>query len=201
MEDSKNARKFDWAKAIYELAINQSSTVNEIIESAGLDPEGGDVADLDLSDLDLTEQDLCGWDLSSANLTNTLLTRTNLKKAKINAENLIRAKDWRKAYIDDDLRRQASILEEVSTLLLKRVDELELSIRSAHLLKNDNIIYIGDLIQKTEAEMLRVPNFGRRSLNEIKEVLAGMGVHLGMEVPNWPPENIEELAKRFENQG
>ncbi len=84
--------------------------------------------------------------------------------------------------------------------LLKKVDELELSVRSANCLKNDNIVYIGDLIQKTEAEMLRTPNFGRKSLNEIKEVLASMGLHLGMEVPTWPPENIEELAKRYEDQ-
>ncbi len=82
--------------------------------------------------------------------------------------------------------------------LLKKVDELELSVRSANCLKNDNIVYIGDLIQKTEAEMLRTPNFGRKSLNEIKEVLAQMGLHLGMDVSGWPPENIEELAKRFE---
>jgi DNA-directed RNA polymerase subunit alpha len=82
--------------------------------------------------------------------------------------------------------------------LLKKVDELELSVRSANCLKNDNIVYIGDLIQKTEAEMLRTPNFGRKSLNEIKEVLASMGLHLGMEVAGWPPENIEDLAKRFE---
>jgi DNA-directed RNA polymerase subunit alpha len=82
--------------------------------------------------------------------------------------------------------------------LLRKVDELELSVRSANCLKNDNIIYIGDLVQKTEAEMLRTPNFGRKSLNEIKEVLAQMGLHLGMEIPAWPPENIEELAKRLE---
>ena len=82
--------------------------------------------------------------------------------------------------------------------LLKKVDELELSVRSANCLKNDNIVYIGDLIQKSEAEMLRTPNFGRKSLNEIKEVLAQMGLHLGMEVSGWPPENIEDLAKRFE---
>ena len=82
---------------------------------------------------------------------------------------------------------------------LKKVDELELSVRSANCLKNDNIVYIGDLVQKTEAEMLRTPNFGRKSLNEIKEVLAQMGLHLGMDVPGWPPENIEELAKRFED--
>jgi DNA-directed RNA polymerase subunit alpha len=82
--------------------------------------------------------------------------------------------------------------------LLRKVDELELSVRSANCLKNDNIIYIGDLIQKTEADMLRTPNFGRKSLNEIKEVLSQMGLHLGMEIPNWPPENIEELAKKLE---
>jgi len=82
---------------------------------------------------------------------------------------------------------------------LKKVDELELSVRSANCLKNDNIVYIGDLVQKTEAEMLRTPNFGRKSLNEIKEVLAQMGLHLGMEVPGWPPENIDDLAKRFED--
>ncbi|AZU03428.1 DNA-directed RNA polymerase subunit alpha [Glycocaulis alkaliphilus] len=84
--------------------------------------------------------------------------------------------------------------------LLKKVDELELSVRSANCLKNDNIVYIGDLIQKSESEMLRTPNFGRKSLNEIKEVLAQMGLHLGMEAPNWPPENIEDLAKKFEDQ-
>ena len=84
--------------------------------------------------------------------------------------------------------------------LLRRVDELELSVRSANCLKNDNIVYIGDLIQKTEAEMLRTPNFGRKSLNEIKEVLAQMGLHLGMHVPNWPPENIEEMAKKLQDQ-
>jgi len=82
--------------------------------------------------------------------------------------------------------------------LLRKVDELELSVRSANCLKNDNIVYIGDLVQKSEAEMLRTPNFGRKSLNEIKEVLSVMGLHLGMEIPNWPPENIEDLAKKLE---
>ena len=84
--------------------------------------------------------------------------------------------------------------------LLKKVDELELSVRSANCLKNDNIIYIGDLVQKTESEMLRTPNFGRKSLNEIKEVLSSMGLRLGMEIPGWPPENIEEMAKKLEQE-
>ena len=83
--------------------------------------------------------------------------------------------------------------------LLKKVEELELSVRSANCLKNDNIIYIGDLVQKSESEMLRTPNFGRKSLNEIKEVLQQMSLGLGISVPEWPPENIEELAKKFED--
>ena len=82
--------------------------------------------------------------------------------------------------------------------LLKKVEELELSVRSMNCLKNDNIIYIGDLVQKTEPEMLRTPNFGRKSLNEIKEVLNSMSLYLGMEIPNWPPENITELSKKLE---
>jgi len=83
--------------------------------------------------------------------------------------------------------------------LLKKVEELELSVRSANCLKNDNIIYIGDLVQKTESEMLRTPNFGRKSLNEIKEVLTHMELNLGMSVPDWPPENIDDLAKKYED--
>ena len=88
----------------------------------------------------------------------------------------------------------------INRYLLKKVDELELSVRSANCLKNDNIIYIGDLVQKTEAEMLRTPNFGRKSLNEIKEVLSSMGLRLGMDIPGWPPENIEEMAKKLEQE-
>ena len=97
--------------------------------------------------------------------------------------------------IEEDLE---SVLP-FSRNLLKKVDELELSVRSANCLKNDNIIYIGDLVQKTEPEMLRTPNFGRKSLNEIKEVLKMMSLELGMDVEGWPPENIEELAKKHED--
>ncbi|HJD56408.1 MAG TPA: DNA-directed RNA polymerase subunit alpha [Rickettsia endosymbiont of Pyrocoelia pectoralis] len=86
-----------------------------------------------------------------------------------------------------------------SPYLLKRVDELELSVRSANCLKNDNIIYIGDLVKRTESDMLRTPNFGRKSLNEIKEILAKFNLRFGMDVPDWPPENIHELSKRYED--
>jgi DNA-directed RNA polymerase subunit alpha len=83
--------------------------------------------------------------------------------------------------------------------LLKHVDELELSVRANNCLKNDHINWLGELVQKTEADMLKTPNFGRKSLNEIKAQLEAMGFHLGMEVPGWPPENIDKLAKKFEN--
>ncbi|MDR1826257.1 MAG: DNA-directed RNA polymerase subunit alpha [Rickettsiales bacterium] len=83
--------------------------------------------------------------------------------------------------------------------LLKHVDELELSVRANNCLKNDHINYLGELVQKTEADMLKTPNFGRKSLNEIKAQLEAMGFSLGMEVPGWPPENIGQLAKKYEN--
>ncbi|MDR0367209.1 MAG: DNA-directed RNA polymerase subunit alpha [Rickettsiales bacterium] len=84
-------------------------------------------------------------------------------------------------------------------VLLKKVDELELSVRANNCLKNDDIMYIGELVQKSENDMLKTPNFGRKSLNEIKEQLGLMGLYLGMDVPGWPPENIDELARRCEN--
>ncbi len=80
--------------------------------------------------------------------------------------------------------------------LLKKVEDLELSVRSMNCLKCDNVVYIGDLVQKTESEMLKTPNFGRKSLNEIKDVLSSMGLYLGMQVAGWPLENMEEVAKR-----
>ncbi|USO01915.1 MAG: DNA-directed RNA polymerase subunit alpha [Alphaproteobacteria bacterium] len=82
--------------------------------------------------------------------------------------------------------------------LLRRVEELELSVRSANCLKNENIVYIGDLVQKTEQEMLKTPNFGRKSLNEIKAVLSEMGLDLGMNTPDWPPEDVDALTKKIE---
>ena len=84
-------------------------------------------------------------------------------------------------------------------MYLSAVDELELTVRSANCLKAEQIYYIGDLIQKSEQDLLRTPNLGRKSLNEIKEVLGVMSLYLGMEVPNWPPENIEEMARKIED--
>ena len=83
--------------------------------------------------------------------------------------------------------------------LLKHVDELELSVRANNCLKNDKINWLGELVQKTENDMLKTPNFGRKSLNEIKAQLEAMGLSLGMEVPGWPPENIAALSKKYED--
>lgn len=85
--------------------------------------------------------------------------------------------------------------------LLTRIENLELSVRSQNCLKNENTIYVGDLVVKTEAKMLQMPNFGKKSLNEIKDLLAKMNMRFGMEVQGWPPENVEELAKKYEEEG
>ncbi len=110
-----------------------------------------------------------------------------------------------KAFINFEEPEEATLEEKIAELpfnkhLLQKVDDLELSVRSANCLKNDNIIYIGDLVQKTEAEMLRTPNFGRKSLNEIKELLANMDLHLGMQVEGWPPENVEALSAGIDTE-
>ncbi|MBP7190558.1 MAG: DNA-directed RNA polymerase subunit alpha [Rickettsiaceae bacterium] len=102
---------------------------------------------------------------------------------------------------DDAEEEKEEEVEELpfNPVLLKKVDELELSVRSQNCLKNDNIVYIGDLVSKTEAEMLKTPNFGRKSLNEIKDILSGFNLKFGMDVEGWPPENLEILAKKYED--
>jgi DNA-directed RNA polymerase subunit alpha len=81
---------------------------------------------------------------------------------------------------------------QVDPILLRPVDDLELTVRSANCLKAENIYYIGDLIQRSETELLKTPNLGRKSLNEIKEVLASRGLTLGMKLENWPPAGLEK---------
>jgi DNA-directed RNA polymerase subunit alpha len=80
---------------------------------------------------------------------------------------------------------------QVDPMLLRPVDDLELTVRSANCLKAENIYFIGDLIQRSETELLRTPNLGRKSLNEIKDVLASKGLSLGMKLENWPPAGLE----------
>ena len=82
----------------------------------------------------------------------------------------------------------------IDPILLRPVDDLELTVRSANCLKAENIYYIGDLIQRTENELLKTPNLGRKSLNEIKEVLASRGLTLGMRLDDWPPAGLERSS-------
>jgi DNA-directed RNA polymerase subunit alpha len=97
-----------------------------------------------------------------------------------------------------DLKGMPTQIEEkkatqIDPVLLRPVDDLELTVRSANCLKAENIYYIGDLIQRTETELLKTPNLGRKSLNEIKEVLASRGLTLGMKLENWPPAGLEKV--------
>jgi len=97
--------------------------------------------------------------------------------------------------VDVTPQKEVSIEPEFNKNLLKTIEELELSVRSYNCLKNENIIYVGDLVIKTEVEMLKTANFGRKSLNELKDNLKSMGLTFGMKLTNWPPKNIEELLK------
>ncbi len=83
---------------------------------------------------------------------------------------------------------------EFDPTLLNPVDDLELTVRSANCLKAENIMFIGDLVQRTEVELLKTPNLGKKSLNEIKDVLAERGLSLGMKLENWPPESLEDVV-------
>ena len=84
----------------------------------------------------------------------------------------------------------------IDPILLRPVDDLELTVRSANCLKAENIFLIGDLIQRTEVELLKTPNLGKKSLTEIKDVLATRGLSLGMRLENWPPDNLDELLAK-----
>ncbi|XZG71073.1 DNA-directed RNA polymerase subunit alpha [Chitinibacteraceae bacterium HSL-7] len=90
------------------------------------------------------------------------------------------------------VEEEAPAAPQIDPILLRPVDDLELTVRSANCLKAENIYYIGDLIQRTETELLKAPNLGRKSLNEIKEVLASKGLSLGMRLENWPPAGLDK---------
>jgi DNA-directed RNA polymerase subunit alpha len=96
----------------------------------------------------------------------------------------------------DEVEKSSPTLNEH---LFRSVDDLELSVRSANCLKNANIRYIGELVQKTEAEMLKTKNFGRKSLNEIKDILGEMGLSLGMKLDGWPPANWNPNEPKKDN--
>jgi DNA-directed RNA polymerase subunit alpha len=98
-------------------------------------------------------------------------------------------------FVDLEGQTQAAAAEaadEVDPILLRPVDDLELTVRSANCLKAENIYYIGDLVQRTEVELLKTPNLGKKSLTEIKDVLASRGLSLGMRLENWPPASLKD---------
>jgi DNA-directed RNA polymerase subunit alpha len=97
---------------------------------------------------------------------------------------------------EEDLEEVEEHREELNENLLRPVSELELSVRSSNCLKNADIKFIGDLVQKTEIEMLKTKNFGRKSLNEIKEILNEMGLRFGMKLENWPPDELNESEEK-----
>ncbi len=97
--------------------------------------------------------------------------------------------------VNDQIAEEEVVVEEVfDPVLLRPVDDLELTVRSANCLKAENIFYIGDLIQRTEVELLKTPNLGKKSLTEIKDILALKGLSLGMRLENWPPESLADQS-------
>jgi DNA-directed RNA polymerase subunit alpha len=97
--------------------------------------------------------------------------------------------------MDNEVKKDIDIEPDFNRNLLKTIEELELSVRSYNCLKNENITYVGDLVIRTEAEMLKTANFGRKSLNELKENLKSMSLSFGLKLVNWPPKNLDELLK------
>jgi len=101
---------------------------------------------------------------------------------------------------EEQAQEKSEPVEEIDWNLYKTIDEMDLSVRSYNCLKNAAIKYVGDLVQRTENEMLKTKNFGRKSLNEIKLILLNMGLHFGMELDSFPdPKALEELEKRRDN--
>jgi DNA-directed RNA polymerase subunit alpha len=149
----------------------------------------------------IVEDTRVGQDTDYDKLTITITTNGSISPEMSLALSARILQDQLQLFItfEDDEEEEEEVQEELgySHVLLKKIDELELSVRSRNCLYNDNIVYIGDLVVKTESEMMRTPNFGRKSLAEMKKILETYGLSFGMVVPNWPPENIEDLAKQY----
>lgn len=181
-----NNSEFNWAKAAFSVASSEASDLRELVAAAELDAEGGDLSDIDLSDMDLTDQDLSGWDLRNASFRNARLTRTGLHGAIIDPFQLVQAVDWKEAKLDERMRAAAENAE----VLILPIDKLEIPIRPARVFEAAGILRIGDIVTKSEPELLMLSNFGGRSLDAVKKALVGHGLHLGMDIPSWPPANL-----------
>ena len=184
----KEESKYDWAAAVAAIISTDTNDFRELAAAAQLDPVAGDLSNADFSGLDLSGQNLGGWDLRNAKFSNARLTQTELRNARLNPVELVEAVDWEKAKLDDDVRAAA---EEAAArrigILDRKVDDLGFSVRTQQVLRTAEIMHVGDLIQKSEAEILRLPNCGRKSLNEMKAMLLPFGLRFGIELDNWVP--------------
>ena len=138
---------------------------------------------------DLLPDKLYGWDIGDRWCCGS--RRSHPYAAKVLVEQLSVFADLK----GTPLPIEQPKLPQIDSVLLRPVDDLELTVRSANCLKAENIYYIGDLIQRTETELLKTPNLGRKSLNEIKEVLASRGLTLGMKLESWPPSTLDKGKK------
>ena len=180
-------KKFDWADAALALISSDATNLRQLVSAAELDAHAGDLSDVDFSNIDLTGQDLSGWDFDGTPASKAPHSPGQSYGVPLSIPfPIIEAVGWESAKLDDDVRGAAH----KAALLVKSVDELELSIRSANVLRSAGIEHIGDVVSYGEAGLLRLPNFGRKSLNEIKEILASLGLHVGMDIKGWPPERL-----------
>jgi hypothetical protein len=197
---ASQGKGYDWARAVLSVASANSADLGELARVAELDPYAGDLVDINLSDLDLSAQNLFGWNLKCAKFDNAKLTRTELRSAELEPRELIRAVDWENAILDDRTRGEALLLKAIldpplDPVLLVKISRVELSIRAKSALKKNKIIYLGDLVSRTEIELLHIPNFGRKCLFETKRALAQMGLRLGAKLRGWPPNSLDEAAQ------
>ncbi len=183
------------------LVIEKGRGYRPAKRKVNLEEQSGRIGELDL-DASFTPVQRVSYTVEAARVEQ----RTNLDKllidietnGTIDPEEAIRRagsilKDQLDVFVDlqgQDEAQATAAESQVDPVLMKPVDELELTVRSANCLKAENINYIGDLIQRTEVELLRTPNLGKKSLTEIKEVLESHGLALGMRVENWPPASL-----------
>ena len=192
---SQEKQSYDWAEAALSLISTDSTDIRQLVEAAGLNASKGDLSDIDLSHIDLSNQDLSGWNLENANFRGAKLNNTNLHGSLIDPYAIIMADDWEIARLDPDVFKSARNL----LLFVTEIQEMNISVRSSKGLKMAGVNYLGDLVVHTEGQLLRIHNFGRKALNEIKEILAGIGLRLGMDAPGWPlkSEKIAEVRSRI----
>ena len=180
----------EWAQSTLHLLLSESQAIDELVVAAKLDPLTGDLADADFGGLDLSRQVMSGWDLRNANFVGTKLGRTDLTGAVLNVENLILAEDWQNAKLDAQVRDDANR----AAVLSRSVETLELSVRTNNALKMNGVRTIRAIIALSEGECLRLPNFGRKSLAELKEVLHGVSRETGV------PLQLRRSGPRREGQ-